>query len=76
MAQTKINDLQAFLVIARGQSFTKAAAELGITPSALSHRVRTLEERLGYVCWHARPHRAYLHHHPLQALWFNLCLEL
>jgi len=47
MTQAKINDLQAFLVIAREQSFTKAAAELGITPSALSHRVRTLEERLG-----------------------------
>lgn len=47
MAQTKTNDLQAFLAVARDQSFTKAAARLGITPSALSHTIRALEERLG-----------------------------
>jgi len=47
MAQTKINDLQAFLAVGRDQSFTKAAARLGITPSALSHTIRALEERLG-----------------------------
>ncbi len=47
MANTKINDLQAFLAVARDQSFTKAAAKLGITPSALSHTIRALEERLG-----------------------------
>lgn len=47
MAQTKVNDLQAFLAVARDQSFTKAAARLGITPSALSHTIRVLEERLG-----------------------------
>jgi DNA-binding transcriptional LysR family regulator len=47
MAQTKINDLQAFLAVAREQSFTRAAARLGITPSALSHTIRSLEERLG-----------------------------
>lgn len=47
MAQTKISDLQAFLAVAREQSFTKAAARLGITPSALSHTIRSLEERLG-----------------------------
>ena len=47
MAQTKVNDLQAFLAVAREQSFTKAAARLDITPSALSHTIRALEERLG-----------------------------
>jgi len=47
MAKTKVDDLQAFLAVAREQSFTKAAARLGITPSALSHTVRALEERLG-----------------------------
>jgi DNA-binding transcriptional LysR family regulator len=47
MANTKVNDLQAFVAVARDQSFTKAAAKLGITPSALSHAMRTLEERLG-----------------------------
>jgi len=47
MTQLKINDLQAFLAVARAQSFTKAAAELGVTPSALSHTMRAVEERLG-----------------------------
>lgn len=47
MAFVKSNDLQAFLVVAQEQSFTKAAARLGVTPSALSHSMRLLEERLG-----------------------------
>ncbi|AFN78930.1 regulatory protein [Stutzerimonas stutzeri DSM 10701] len=47
MAQSKVNDLQAFVAVARDRSFTKAAARLGITPSALSHTMRALEERLG-----------------------------
>ncbi|TFW08114.1 LysR family transcriptional regulator [Oxalobacteraceae bacterium OM1] len=47
MPPTKVDDLQAFLAVAQEQSFTKAAARLGITPSALSHTVRALEERLG-----------------------------
>lgn len=42
-----MNDLQAFLAVAREQSFTRAAARLGVTPSSLSHTIRTLEERLG-----------------------------
>jgi DNA-binding transcriptional LysR family regulator len=41
------NDLQAFLLVARSRSFTKAAAQLGVSPSALSHSIRGLEERLG-----------------------------
>lgn len=47
MKHTRIDDLQAFLAVARDQSFTKAAARLGVTPSALSHAMRGLEERLG-----------------------------
>lgn len=47
MALENLNDLQAFLVIARSRSFTKAAAQLGVSPSALSHAMRGLEERLG-----------------------------
>ncbi|MEG0974727.1 MAG: LysR family transcriptional regulator [Comamonas sp.] len=47
MATNKVNDLQAFVAVARDQSFTKAAAKLRITPTALSHTMRTLEERLG-----------------------------
>ena len=47
MSNAKVNDLQAFLAVAQEQSFTKAAARLGVTPSALSHTVRALEQRLG-----------------------------
>lgn len=47
MAVPKVNDLQAFVAVARDQSFTKAAARMRITPSALSHTMRGLEDRLG-----------------------------
>jgi DNA-binding transcriptional LysR family regulator len=47
MGRENFNDLQAFLVVARARSFTKAAAQLGVSPSALSHSMRGLEERLG-----------------------------
>jgi DNA-binding transcriptional LysR family regulator len=47
MARENFNDLQAFLVVARSRSFTRAAAQLGVSPSALSHSMRGLEERLG-----------------------------
>lgn len=42
-----INDLHAFRTVARERSFTRAAAQIGVSPSALSHAVRTLEERIG-----------------------------
>src|SRR4051812_13557073 len=47
MALPKIGDLQAFVAVAQEQSFTKAAARLAVTPSALSHTLRGLEARLG-----------------------------
>jgi len=47
MARQNVNDLLAFLAVARERSFTKAAAQLGVSQSALSHTVRGLEERLG-----------------------------
>lgn len=47
MARDNINDILAFLVVARERSFTKAAAKLGLTQSALSHIMRGLETRLG-----------------------------
>jgi DNA-binding transcriptional LysR family regulator len=47
MARENINDLFAFLAVARERSFTRAAAQLGVSQSALSHTVRGLEERLG-----------------------------
>ncbi|MCF5376531.1 LysR family transcriptional regulator, partial [Pseudomonas syringae] len=43
MSTPKLNDLQAFLQVARDQSFTKAATKLGVSPSALSHTLRGLE---------------------------------
>jgi DNA-binding transcriptional LysR family regulator len=42
-----VNDLLAFLAVARERSFSRAAAQLGVSPSALSHTIRGLEERLG-----------------------------
>lgn len=47
MPRESMNDLVAFLAVARERSFTKAAAPLGVSPSALSHTIRGLEERLG-----------------------------
>ena len=47
MARDNINDILVFLAVARERSFTRAAAKLGMTQSALSHIVRSLEERLG-----------------------------
>jgi DNA-binding transcriptional LysR family regulator len=47
MPHENYNDLLAFLAVAREQSFTKAAAQRGVSQSALSHTVRGLEERLG-----------------------------
>ncbi|MRW92523.1 LysR family transcriptional regulator [Duganella sp. FT80W] len=42
-----LNDLTAFVMVAREGSFTRAAAQLGVSQSALSQTVRGLEERLG-----------------------------
>lgn len=47
MARENFNDLQVFVTVARERSFTRAAAQLGVSQSALSHTVRALEERLG-----------------------------
>jgi DNA-binding transcriptional LysR family regulator len=47
MHHENLNDLLAFLAVAKERSFTKAAAKLGVSQSALSHTIRGLEERLG-----------------------------
>lgn len=45
--KSRLDDLAAFLAVARTRSFTRAAAQMGVTPSALSHTIKGLEERLG-----------------------------
>src|SRR6476661_134213 len=47
MPRQNVNDLLAFLAVARERSFTRAAAKQGVSQSALSHTIRGLEERLG-----------------------------
>lgn len=47
MPRYDLNDLLAFVIVARERSFTRAAAKLGVSQSALSHTIRRLEERIG-----------------------------
>jgi DNA-binding transcriptional LysR family regulator len=47
MLRDNLNDLLAFITVARQGSFTRAAAQLGVSQSALSHTIRALETRLG-----------------------------
>jgi DNA-binding transcriptional LysR family regulator len=47
MVRDELGDLTAFIAVAEARSFTRAAAKLGTSQSALSHTVRRLEERLG-----------------------------
>ncbi len=47
MQRENFSDLLAFLAVARERSFTKAAAKLGVSQSALSHAISGLEARLG-----------------------------
>ena len=50
-----LNGLRAFEAAARHSSFTKAAIELSVTPAALGHQVKALEERLGAPLFHRLP---------------------
>ena len=47
MPKESYNDLLAFIAVARAQSFTRAAAQLGVSQSALSHTIRALEAKMG-----------------------------
>src|SRR5215467_2743027 len=47
MQRGHLDDLLAFVAVGQERSFTKAAAKLGVSQSALSHTIRGLEERLG-----------------------------
>jgi LysR family transcriptional regulator, regulator of gene expression of beta-lactamase len=50
-----LNGLRAFEAAARHSSFTRAAIELNVTPAALGHQVKALEERLGAPLFHRLP---------------------
>lgn len=52
MSQPDLADLRAFVAIANRRSFRKAADELGVSPSTLSHMMRVLEEKLGVRLLH------------------------
>src|SRR6202020_1588284 len=52
MSRGNLGDLAAFVAIADNLSFRAAAARLGVTPSALSHTMRQLEERIGVRLLH------------------------
>ncbi len=47
MSRESYNDLLAFIAVARERSFTRAAAKLGVSQSALSHTIRALEAKMG-----------------------------
>ena len=47
MQRDPISDVRAFLAVAKERSFTRAAAKLGVSQSALSHTIRALEQRMG-----------------------------
>jgi DNA-binding transcriptional LysR family regulator len=55
MERADLADLTAFVAIADARSFRAAASRLGVTPSALSHYMRQLEELWGCASSTARP---------------------
>jgi DNA-binding transcriptional LysR family regulator len=56
MQRDELADLTAFVAVANELSFRAAAARVGVTPSALSHTMRQLEERLGVRLLHRTTH--------------------
>ena len=52
MDRGELSNLTAFVAVADRRSFRAAASQLGVTPSALSHSMRQLEERLGLRLLH------------------------
>ena len=54
-AMPSLNSLRAFEAAARHLSFRKAAEELHVTPGAISHQVKSLEDQLGVSLFHRLP---------------------
>src|SRR3984885_6812432 len=52
MDRAELANLTAFVIVAEQRSFRAAASQLSVTPSALSHSMRQLEERLGVRLLH------------------------
>ena len=55
MDRGDLANLTAFVAVADQRSFRAGAAQIGVTPSALSHSMRQLEERLGVRLLHRTP---------------------
>ncbi|RYG95924.1 MAG: LysR family transcriptional regulator, partial [Alphaproteobacteria bacterium] len=52
MNRPALGDLDAFMAIVAHRSFRKAADELGLAPSTLSHMMRTMEKKMGVRLLH------------------------
>ncbi|MER8697568.1 LysR family transcriptional regulator [Mesorhizobium opportunistum] len=52
MSRPSLNDLTAFVAVATHRSFRRAADEIGMAPSSLSHAIRALEDRVGVRLLH------------------------
>ncbi len=52
-----LNALRAFEAVARHKSFRKAAEELFVTPAALTHQIKALEQQLGFALFERLPRR-------------------
>ena len=50
-----LNALQVFEIVARHMSFQQAAKELDVTPTAISHQIKVLEDSLGIMLFRRRP---------------------
>ncbi|MEQ9344972.1 MAG: transcriptional regulator GcvA [Thalassospira sp.] len=60
MSLPPLATLRAFEAAARHQSFKKAAAEIGVTPTAISHQMRLLEDTLGVRLFDRKPRQVIL----------------
>jgi DNA-binding transcriptional LysR family regulator len=68
MDRGDLGNLTAFVAVADQRSFRAAASQLGVTPSALSHSMRLLEERLGVRLLHRATRSVSVTHSGLRAL--------